>query len=57
MSLSDPQPLGPQHRLEDFDRGKPTLNDWLLRHAQQVQGSGSAKTLIVNEDDRVAGIK
>lgn len=47
--------LGPQHRLEGFDCGKPALNDWLLRHARQAQGSGSAKTFVVVGDDRVAG--
>jgi len=55
MSLSGPEPFGPQHRLEGFDCGKPTLNDWLVRHARQAQGSGSAKTFVVSEDDRVAG--
>lgn len=55
MSLSGPEPLGPQHRLEGFDCGKPTLNDWLLRHARQAQASGSAKTSVVSEDDHVAG--
>ena len=45
-----------QHRLEGFDCGKPALNDWLLRHARQAQGSGSAKTFVVADgDDRVAG--
>lgn len=55
MSLRGPEPLGPQHRLEGFDCGKPSLNDWLLRHARQAQGSGSAKTFAVSEDDRGAG--
>lgn len=55
MSLNGPEPLGPQHPLEGFDCGKPTLNDWLVRHARQAQGSGSAKTFVVSEDDRVAG--
>jgi GNAT superfamily N-acetyltransferase len=54
MSLSGPESLGPQHRLEGFDCGKPSLNDWLVRHARQAQGSGSAKTFVVSEDDRVA---
>jgi GNAT superfamily N-acetyltransferase len=31
------------------------LNDWLLRHARQAQGSGSAKTFVVADGDRVAG--
>lgn len=48
-------PLGPQHRLESFDCGKPALTDWLLRHARQAQGRGSAKTFVVLDDDRVAG--
>lgn len=55
MSLRGPEALATQHRLEGFDCGKPTLNDWLLRHARQAQGSGSAKTFVVSKDDRVAG--
>ena len=55
MSLRGPEPLRPQHRLEGFDCGKPALTDWLLRHARQAQGSGSAKTFVVADDDRVAG--
>ena len=55
MSLHGPEPLGPQHRLEGFDCGKPALNDWLLRHARQAQGSGSAKTFVVVDDARVVG--
>lgn len=34
--LRAPQFLAAQHRLEDFDCGKPALNDWLLRHARQA---------------------
>ena len=56
MRLRAPEPLAAQHRLEGFDCGKPALNDWLLRHARQAQGSGSAKTFVVAEDaGRVAG--
>jgi GNAT superfamily N-acetyltransferase len=55
VSLRSPEALGSQHRLEGFDCGKPALNDWLLRHARQAQASGSAKTFIVADDDRVAG--
>ena len=55
MSLRGPEPLGARHRLDDFDCGKLTLNDWLLRHARQAQGSGSAKTFVVADDDRVTG--
>lgn len=55
MTLRGPEPLGIQHRLDGFDCGKLALNDWLLRHARQAQGSGSAKTFVVADDDRVAG--
>jgi len=56
VTLRPPAPLAAQHRLEGFDCGKPALNDWLVRHARQAQGSGSAKTFVVAEDDdRVAG--
>lgn len=55
MSLSAPQPLDAQHRLEDFDCGKSGLTDWLLRHARQAQGSGSARTFVVCDGARVAG--
>lgn len=55
MSLRGPDSLEARHRLESFDCGKPALNDWLLRHARQAQGSGSAKTFVVADDDRVVG--
>jgi len=56
VTLRAPEPLVAQHRLESFDCGKPALNDWLLRHARQARGSGSAKTFVVAEEDgRVAG--
>lgn len=55
MSLGSPESLASGHKLEDFDCGKPSLNDWLLHHARQAQASGSAKTFVVADDDRVAG--
>jgi GNAT superfamily N-acetyltransferase len=55
VTLRAPEPLGAQHRLEGFDCGKLALNDWLQRHALQAQRSGSARTFVVAEDDRVAG--
>ena len=50
-----PQALEAAHPLEGFDCGKPTLNDWLVRHARQAQASGSAKTYVVIDGDHVAG--
>lgn len=55
MTLRGPQPLEASHRLESFDCGKPVLNEWLIRHARQAQTSGSAKTFVVADEDRVVG--
>ena len=55
MSLSAPLPLDANHALESFDCGNPALTDWLLRHARQAQGSGSARTFVACDGSRVAG--
>ena len=55
MTLSVPQPLDAHHRVAEFDCGKPALTDWLQRHAQQAQGSGSARTFVSCDGERVAG--
>lgn len=55
MAWTAPEPLAAGHGLEGFDCSKPSLNDWLPRHARQAQGSGSAKTFVVCEGNRVAG--
>jgi predicted N-acetyltransferase YhbS len=56
VTLCRPEALGAQHRLQDFDCGKPALNEWLSRHARQAQGSGSAKTFVAGDaDGRVTG--
>lgn len=55
MALRAPTPLDVGHALERFDCGKPALDDWLHRHARQAQSSGSARTFVVADDDRVVG--
>ena len=55
MNLSAPAPLDASYRLDGFDCGKPALTDWLLRHARQAQGSGSARTFVSCDGERVAG--
>lgn len=56
MNHSRPESLGSSHCIDFFDCGKPALNDWLVRHARQAQGSGSAKTFVVTDDNqRVIG--
>ena len=55
MTINSPVPLDAQHLLEPFDCGEPILNDWLIIHARQAQASGSAKTFVVTDEDRVVG--
>jgi len=50
MNKNRPEALGAHHCLDGFDCGKPALNEWLIRHARQAQGIGSARTF-VNADD------
>jgi len=55
MSLIPPEALNAGHDVSPFDCGKPVLNDWLVRHARQAQASGSAKTFVVVDRERIVG--
>lgn len=50
MNHCRPESFGASHHLDLFDCGKPALNEWLVRHARQAQGSGSAKTFVITDD-------
>lgn len=45
--LTPPRPVAADDLSDGFDCGKPSLNDWLMRHARQAQTSGSARTFAV----------
>lgn len=51
MAYRRPEPLGKQHRVDDFDCGEPALDDWLKRHALGAQASGSARVFVATLDD------
>ena len=53
MTLAAPCALGAGHACQGFDCDRPALNDWLLRHALQAQGSGSARSFVVCDAARV----
>ncbi len=55
MKFQAPTGLNESHSLDSFDCGKSNLNEWLLRHARQAQGRGSAKTFVVGQGHQVAG--
>ncbi len=55
MALQAPQPLDTGHSLDTFDCGNSALNEWLIRHARQAHASGSARTFVVVDDQRIVG--
>lgn len=54
--LQPPGPLDETQRLDAFDCGVDSLNDWLKRRARANQVSGASRTYVVtDEEGRVAG--
>ncbi len=50
--FNDPEPLGVQHDVEEFDCGTESLNLWLKKHALQAATAGSARTFVVHDDQQ-----
>jgi GNAT superfamily N-acetyltransferase len=56
LLLGFPQPLTAAHRLEEFECGEPSLDEWLKRRALANQSSGASRTFVVLDDSgRVRG--
>lgn len=56
LTSQPPQSLSPAHRLEDFDCGEATLNEWLQRRALANHLSGASRTfVVVDEGGHVRG--
>ena len=53
MTFAAPEPLTAEHRLDAFESGVVSLDDWLRRRAMQNQASGAARTFVANESGRV----
>jgi ribosomal protein S18 acetylase RimI-like enzyme len=47
------EPLGEQHRLEAFDSGVDSLDEWLRRRATPNQTAGFSRTYVIATDDHV----
>lgn len=52
LTVSAPAPLDAQHRIDDFDCGSQSLNDWLRKHALRNQASGASRTFVVRDGER-----
>ncbi|MGE0383532.1 MAG: GNAT family N-acetyltransferase [Gammaproteobacteria bacterium] len=56
LQFRPPEPLSASHRLDDFDSGEATLDDWIRRRALANQVSGASRTFVVTDaDGRVHG--
>jgi len=47
LELTPPEPLSSGHRLDAFDCGEPSLDEWLRRRALSNQASGASRTFVV----------
>lgn len=47
-----PAPLTPDHRIDRFDCGNPTLTTWLQQRAVTNQASGATRTFVVTDDQQ-----
>lgn len=47
--------LQARHDLERFDSGNEDLDGWLRRHALSAQQMDTARTFVIERDDRVVG--
>src|SRR5476651_277144 len=45
--IGNPESLGADHDLSNFDCGEAALNSWLVRHALKNQSSNNSKTYVV----------
>jgi GNAT superfamily N-acetyltransferase len=50
LLLGAPEPLTASHRLDEFQCGEPSLDEWLLRRALANQSSGASRTFVVADD-------
>jgi predicted N-acetyltransferase YhbS len=50
-----PEPLGPDHNVQEFDCGVESLNEYLTRRALPDQRADKSQTLVVVRDERVCG--
>lgn len=55
MSISTVEALRDTHLLDDFECGKPALDDWLKSYAKANQRSDFTRVMVVHEDNRVIG--
>ncbi|NJR13180.1 MAG: GNAT family N-acetyltransferase [Phyllobacteriaceae bacterium] len=46
-----PVPLAPEHDIDGFDCGEPSLNNWLAQRARYNQAEGYSQTFVIADAD------
>jgi GNAT superfamily N-acetyltransferase len=52
VEYGQPEPLGRDHELDDFNCGEVALDEWLRRHARQTHAAGGARVYVTTPSDR-----
>lgn len=55
MTLTAPEPIGPDHVVEGFSCGQESLDRWLIERASRSEGRTARTYVVRDEDRRVAG--
>ena len=50
LGLRAPEPLAAHHRVDAFDSGVASLDDWLKRRAANNQASGASRTFVATDE-------
>jgi GNAT superfamily N-acetyltransferase len=51
--LEAPEPLTEHHKIDAFESGVASLDEWLKRRSAPNQLSGASRTFVARDDDRV----
>lgn len=51
-NLSAPTLLSADHRLENFDSGEPSLDEWLKKRAIKNNVSGASRCFVISDDKK-----
>ena len=54
-ALTPPAPLTPDHALDDFGCGEPSLDEWLKKRALKNQVSGASRCFVITGGRAVVG--
>ena len=55
LDLSPPEPISAEHRLDDFESGEPSLDEWLKKRAVKNHASGASRCFVIRAGTAVVG--